>query len=126
MGAIILPSPPRFLVCTHPQATRVVAFVPPYVCMPLHIAERLCSFSFWSAGGGHGARRSESGTRQECHEDQLRRRHTAVNVCHAGSSSGRELVRQVNTVLREASSASVSCYYGKVGRHFSHGHSYAR
>ena len=48
MGAIVLPSPSLFHVCTHPQATRVamldffkaclegeaVAFVPPYVRMP--------------------------------------------------------------------------------------------
>ena len=54
MGSIVLPSLPHFLVCTHPQATRVamfdffeaylegqvVAFVPPYVRMPHHIAEK--------------------------------------------------------------------------------------
>ena len=53
IGAIVLLSPPRFLVCTHPQPTRValfnffeiylerqaVAFLPPYVRMPHHIAE---------------------------------------------------------------------------------------
>ena len=53
MGAIVLPSPPGFLACTHPRATRVamldyletylegrlIAVVPPYVRMPLHIAE---------------------------------------------------------------------------------------
>uniref|UniRef100_M4BUP7 Uncharacterized protein n=1 Tax=Hyaloperonospora arabidopsidis (strain Emoy2) TaxID=559515 RepID=M4BUP7_HYAAE len=53
MGAIVLPSPPGFLACTHPRATRVamldyletylegrlIAVVPPYVWMPPHIAE---------------------------------------------------------------------------------------
>uniref|UniRef100_A0AAV1U7U0 Uncharacterized protein n=1 Tax=Peronospora matthiolae TaxID=2874970 RepID=A0AAV1U7U0_9STRA len=54
MGAIMLQSPPGFLVCTHPRATRVVmldffeeylewkviAIVPPYVRMPQYIAEK--------------------------------------------------------------------------------------
>ena len=53
MGSIVLPSLPHFLVCTHPQATRVaiyffeaylkgkvVSFVPPYVRTLQHIAEK--------------------------------------------------------------------------------------
>uniref|UniRef100_M4C4A7 Uncharacterized protein n=1 Tax=Hyaloperonospora arabidopsidis (strain Emoy2) TaxID=559515 RepID=M4C4A7_HYAAE len=53
MGTIVLPSPPGFLACTHPRATRVamldypetylegrlIAVVLPYVRMPPHIAE---------------------------------------------------------------------------------------
>ena len=54
MGGIMLQSPPRFLVCTDPRATRVVmidffeaylegkviAIVPPYVRVPQFIAEK--------------------------------------------------------------------------------------
>ncbi|CAI5746289.1 unnamed protein product [Peronospora destructor] len=54
MGGIVLQSPPGFLVCTHPRATRVmmldffeeylegkvIAVVPPSVRMPQHIAEK--------------------------------------------------------------------------------------
>ncbi|TDH72030.1 hypothetical protein CCR75_004872 [Bremia lactucae] len=54
MSGIVLSSPPEFLVCTHPLATRVVmldfletylkgkvlAIVPPYVRMPNYIAEK--------------------------------------------------------------------------------------
>ena len=54
ISGIVLPSPPGFLVCTHPRATRVamldfygdyfegkiIAVVPPSVRMPQHIAEK--------------------------------------------------------------------------------------
>ena len=54
MGGIVRPSPPGFLVCTHPRATRVamldfsedylegkvIAVAPPSVRMPQHIAEK--------------------------------------------------------------------------------------
>ena len=59
-GGIVFPSPPKFLLCTHPRATRVVmldffeaylegkviATVPTYVRMPQYIAEKTLLLQF--------------------------------------------------------------------------------
>ncbi|CAI5717700.1 unnamed protein product [Peronospora effusa] len=92
MGGIVLPSPPGFLVCTHPRATRVamldlfeeylegkvIALVPPSVRMPQHIAEKTLLLQLLERREGETtsdplSRELVNGAKRTCYNSDTRR-----------------------------------------------------